>query len=69
MFNVVVGGARFEQRAEGKAQELPGPFDKDEKEIAERSLGADVFDESKDMEYALFEIDVSHGATAVEGGA
>ena len=54
MFNMVVGGTRFEQGAEGKARELTGPFDQDEEEIAERSLGTDVFDEPKDMEDALF---------------
>ena len=49
MFNVVVGGAGFEQRTEGEARELTGPLDKNEKEIAERSLGTDVFYEPKDM--------------------
>ena len=68
MFNMVVGGTGFKQRTEGKARDLTSPFDQDEKESAERSLGADVFDEPEDMEDALFEINVSHGTSAVEGG-
>ena len=54
MFDVVVRGAGLEQRAERESRELTGPLDKNEKEIAKRSLRADVFDETEDMEDALF---------------
>ena len=65
MFDVVIGRVGTKKRTVGEARDLTGPFDKDEKKVAERSLRTDVFDETEYMKNTLLKIDVSHGTTAI----